>query len=135
MFNIPIISDKKRNIPHKEYELLLKEINRLENRYSRLPKVIRQFKKILKQGNKVEDVQSLQEVVTMNNTVKIHNLDTNSIYHLKIVHPKFEKIHEFKISVLSPVGISLYAHPVGQIITCTTGLNKYRLKILDIFDC
>ena len=135
MLNIPMISNKKRNIPHKEYELLLKEINHLENKYSRLPKIIRQFKKILKQGNKIEDVQYLQDVVTMNTTVKIHNLDTNSIYNLHIVHPKHEKIPEFKVSVLSPVGISLYALPTGQIITCSTGISKYRLKILEVSDC
>jgi regulator of nucleoside diphosphate kinase len=129
------LTNKKRKIPHREYELLLKEIGSLENKYSRLPKILRQFKKVLQQGDKITGINPGQEIVTINSTVKIHNLDTNSIYNLHIVHPKHEKIPEFKISVLSPVGISLYALPAGEVITCSTGMSKYRLKILEVNDC
>jgi len=70
--------------------------------------------------------------ITMNSTFQYSNLDTNKISTYSLVLPEEANIDEKKMSVISPVGISVLGHSIGDIIKCELPIGITYLKILDV---
>jgi regulator of nucleoside diphosphate kinase len=70
-----------------------------------------------------------KNVVTMNSTVKLRDLDTNEIETYTLVFPKQADIANNKLSVLAPVGTAILGQRVGDVLRWRVPGGWRRLKV------
>jgi regulator of nucleoside diphosphate kinase len=69
------------------------------------------------------------DVITMNSTVRLKDLDTNRELIYTLVFPADADAGQNKISVLAPIGTALIGYRVGDIITWEVPAGRRRLKV------
>lgn len=78
-----------------------------------------------------ENGQTL-DVVTMNSTVLVSDLDLGKEYKYTIVYPEEADSSENRISILAPVGTALLGYRRGDVVEWEVPAGKRRLKILEV---
>ncbi len=73
-----------------------------------------------------------ENVITMNSTVIVKDLDTNQEYEYTIVYPEFAESSKNKISVLAPVGTALLGYKVGDIVEWKVPAGKRRFLVQEL---
>jgi regulator of nucleoside diphosphate kinase len=73
------------------------------------------------------------DVVTLNSRVQLFELDTGETLTCTLVLPQEADIGQFKISVLSPVGMALLGHRVGDILDGPAPGGTRRLEVTAIW--
>jgi regulator of nucleoside diphosphate kinase len=70
------------------------------------------------------------DVVTMNSTVALRDLDTDEIETYTLVYPDRADIANFKLSVLAPIGTAVLGYRVGDEFhwQVPEGLRKLRVE-------
>lgn len=72
------------------------------------------------------------DVITMNSTVRLKDLETNKELTYTLVYPADADAGQNKISVLAPVGTALIGYRVGDVITWEVPAGLRRLKVEEI---
>jgi regulator of nucleoside diphosphate kinase len=72
------------------------------------------------------------DVVTVNSTVRITDLDSKAENVFTLVFPREANYAQNKISVLAPVGAALLGHRPGDIVCPHVPGGRRRLKIEDV---
>jgi len=70
-----------------------------------------------------------KNVVTMNSSLSVEDLDTGEEMKYTLVFPEEADIREHKISVLAPIGTALLGYGVGDIVEWNVPSGTKRLKI------
>lgn len=86
----------------------------------------------LERGIEVDSTEVAPDVVTMNSTVRVTDLDTNTTHLYTIVFPgdaDFEKGH---ISILSPIGTALLGYRAGDVVTWAMPRGTRRVRIEEL---
>ena len=73
-----------------------------------------------------------KNVVTMNSTVKLRDLDTNDLETYTLVFPKEADIANDKLSVLAPVGTAILGQRVGDVLRWRVPDGWRRLKVVRV---
>jgi regulator of nucleoside diphosphate kinase len=73
-----------------------------------------------------------ENVITMNSTVGVKDLDSKKEYDYTIVYPEYADSSKNKISVLAPVGTALLGYKVGDIVEWKVPAGKRRFLIQEI---
>jgi regulator of nucleoside diphosphate kinase len=73
-----------------------------------------------------------KNVVTMNSTVKLRDLDTNELETYTLVFPEEAHIANYKLSVLAPVGTAILGQRVGDVLRWRVPDGWRRLKIVRV---
>ena len=68
-------------------------------------------------------------VVTMNSTVELADLDTGSTEVCTLVFPKEADIDQNKISVLAPIGTAMLGYKAGDVFEWQVPAGKRRLRV------
>jgi regulator of nucleoside diphosphate kinase len=68
-------------------------------------------------------------VVTMNSTVELADLDTGSTEVCTLVFPKEADIDRNKVSVLAPIGTAMLGYKAGDVFECQAPAGKRRLRV------
>jgi regulator of nucleoside diphosphate kinase len=79
-----------------------------------------------------ENGQTL-DVVTMNSTVQVYDLDLQREYKYTIVYPEEADSSESRISILAPVGTALLGYRRGDVVEWEVPAGKRRLKIMEVY--
>lgn len=88
--------------------------------------------------SKLDDAEVLQgekmprDVVTMNSTVRLRDMDTGDIQTYTLVYPGFGNIAEGCLSVLTPLGAAILGHRKGDVAESETPLATSRMQIEDV---
>lgn len=69
------------------------------------------------------------DVITMNSTARVRDLDREETCEYTLVYPELANIEAGRISVLSPVGTALIGYRVGDTITWPVPAGNVRLKV------
>ncbi len=72
------------------------------------------------------------DVVTMNSTVSIEDLDTKEEEVYTLVFPEDANVQEGKISILAPIGTAMLGYEVGDTFEWDVPAGKRRLLIKKI---
>lgn len=72
------------------------------------------------------------DVITMNSTVRLLDLDTKEEKTYTLVFPLEANIDEDKISILAPIGTAMLGYHVGDIIKWHVPAGIRRLKVTEI---
>lgn len=71
-----------------------------------------------------------EDVVAINSSVKIKDIDTDQEFVFDLVGPSDAKVKNNKLSVLSPIGLALVGYNVGQEVhwEMPDGFKRYRIE-------
>lgn len=106
------------------------ELNAIPNNPDR--KYLIELEKELSRGEIVEPKDIPKDVITMNSTVHLKDLDSGEEITYTLVFPGISNISENKISILAPIGTALIGYRIGDIIEWKVPAGLRRLKVEDI---
>lgn len=86
----------------------------------------------LERASVVEADELPQDVITMNSTAELENLDSGGTMVFTLVYPEMADVDEGRISVLAPLGMAMIGYRVGDEFEWPTpgGTIRYRVKRL-----
>jgi regulator of nucleoside diphosphate kinase len=70
-----------------------------------------------------------QDVVTMNSTIMLRDLDTQEVDIYTLVYPEQADIANGRLSVLAPIGTAVLGQRVGDVLRWRVPAGRRRLKI------
>jgi regulator of nucleoside diphosphate kinase len=76
--------------------------------------------------------QMPEDVVTMNSTVRVRDLETGEVDTYTLVYPHEADIEENKLSVLAPVGTALLGYRAGDVVEWPVPAGVVRLRIEEV---
>jgi regulator of nucleoside diphosphate kinase len=82
----------------------------------------------------LEKDQFPSDVVRLNSTVIVKDMDTNQVTTYTIVLPEKANIRQSKVSILSPIGIALIGFKKGLRFTWKFLSSKHKLSILEVYN-
>jgi regulator of nucleoside diphosphate kinase len=83
----------------------------------------------LKRARVVSDDSVPKDVITMNSTVHLYDLDSHETETYTLVYPEDADISQERISVLAPVGTAIIGYRVGDVIEWMVPSGMRRLKV------
>jgi regulator of nucleoside diphosphate kinase len=93
---------------------------------------IEDLERELERGTEVESTAVGPDVVTMNSTVRVTDLDTNTTHLYTIVFPAEADFEKGRISILSPLGTALLGYRAGDVVTWEMPRGTRRLRIEEL---
>jgi regulator of nucleoside diphosphate kinase len=72
------------------------------------------------------------DVITMNSTARLRDLDDGETLHYTLVYPRDADPEAQRISVLAPVGTALLGYRVGDVIEWPIPAGRIRLHVEDV---
>jgi regulator of nucleoside diphosphate kinase len=86
----------------------------------------------LERGTEVESAEVAPDVVTMNSTVRVTDLDGETTHLYTIVFPWDADFEKGRISILSPLGTALLGYRAGDVVTWEMPRGTRRLRIEEL---
>ena len=86
----------------------------------------------LEHGTEVESTEVPPDVVTMNSTVRVTDIDANTTHLYTIVFPSDTDFETGRISILSPLGTALLGYRAGDVVTWETPRGTRQLRIEEL---
>lgn len=83
-------------------------------------------------ANKVDSKSVAPNVVTMNSKVKVKNKALGKSFSLELVYPDAVDTTNFKISIFSPIGASMYGYAQGDEFVWYGGNGKNSFVIEEV---
>lgn len=80
----------------------------------------------------VEDDEVSHDVITLNSTFEVEDMDTSKTWKLTLTLPFRANVKEQKISIFSPLGIALIGFRKGMTIRWSLPGGMKTIKILDV---
>lgn len=72
------------------------------------------------------------DVITMNSTARLRDLDTKEEFDYTLVYPPEADAEAQRISILAPVGTALLGYRVGNVIEWPIPAGTVRLKVEEV---
>jgi regulator of nucleoside diphosphate kinase len=93
---------------------------------------IEELQRELERGIEVDSTDVGSDVVTMNSTVRVTDLDANTTHLYTIVFPSDADFDKGRISILSPLGTALLGSRAGDVVTWEIPRGTRRLRIEEL---
>jgi regulator of nucleoside diphosphate kinase len=93
---------------------------------------IEDLERELERGIEVDSTDVGSDVVTMNSTVRVTDLDANTTHLYTIVFPSDADFEKGRISILSPLGTALLGFRAGDVVTWEMPRGTRRLRIEEL---
>jgi regulator of nucleoside diphosphate kinase len=93
---------------------------------------IAELEQELERGAEVESTDVAPDVVTMNSTVRVTDLDASTTHVYTIVFPGDADFEKGRISILSPLGTALLGYRAGDVVTWEMPRGTRRLRIEEL---
>lgn len=114
------------SVDYKRLDLLLRD----SARGSRVPRErLGTLRAKLQQGLILEPSQIPQDVITMNSTVSLRDLDTQELETYSLVYPGFANGLENCVSILASLGLHILGHRVRDIVAWDAPAGCVRVKV------
>jgi len=93
---------------------------------------LKQLEAELERGQLVAPGDVPRDVITMNSTARLTDLDTGEDLAHTLVFPKDADIRQGRISVLAPIGTAMLGYRVGDTFEWPVPEGKRRLKVEEV---
>jgi len=80
----------------------------------------------------VEATEMPGDVITMNSTVQLRDLDSHQVATYTLVYPDLAEMSETCVSILDPLGMALIGYRIGDVIRWQAPSGPKRLKVEEI---
>ena len=111
---------------HKKLCALIEEQRRLHNR---LPDSFRSLVTELERAELKDSAEIAADVITMNSTARVVDLETNETLEYTLVYPEMADIESGKISVLAPLGTAMLGYREGDTFQWEVPAGARRFKV------
>ncbi len=82
---------------------------------------------------KVLDASAIPaDVITMNSTVRLRDLDTEELLEFTLAYPAEADVERNRISILAPVGTAIIGYRVGDVVEWPVPAGKIHLKVEEV---
>jgi len=118
----------------EDYALLTRSFSK--TRHLKI-KAVENYKRLISEISKavlIDKDQFPSDVVRLNSTVIVKDMDTNQVRTYTIVLPDKVNTKQSKVSILSPIGIALIGFKKGLQFTWKFLSAKHRLSILEVYN-
>lgn len=88
----------------------------------------------LERADIVDSADVPHDVVTMNSTVRLRDLDSGDTESYTLVYPDRANIAENKLSILAPIGTAVLGYRVGDVITWRVPSGQRRVQVEEVLD-
>lgn len=122
--NITITSSNRQRLEH----LFASEFTEAIQQKSYL----RDLQAELQRAKIVDPTDVPADVITMNSTVRLRDLDTSEIEIYTLVYPDQANIAENKLSILAPIGTAVLGYSVGDIVCWRVPSGTRRLQVEEV---
>lgn len=102
------------------------------DRSSAEPEVVEDLANEVSRGVEVESTEIARDVVTMNSTVRVTDVDTGAAYVYTLVFPSDVDPEKGRISIVSPLGTALIGESAGAVVVADLPRGPRRLRIEEI---
>ena len=72
------------------------------------------------------------DVITMNSTVRLQDLDTGEVETYTLVYPNEANIANSKLSILAPIGTAILGNHVGDVVRWRVPSGSRQLQVEEI---
>ncbi len=72
------------------------------------------------------------DVITMNSTVRLRDLDTGEVETYTLVYPNEANIANSKLSILAPIGTAILGNHVGDVVRWRVPSGSRQLQVEEI---
>jgi regulator of nucleoside diphosphate kinase len=86
----------------------------------------------LERAEIVESVDVPADVITMESTVRLRDLDTGERETYTLVYPDQANIADNKLSILAPIGIGILGYRVGDVVRWRVPSGRRRLRVEEV---
>jgi regulator of nucleoside diphosphate kinase len=86
----------------------------------------------LERATAVDSCECPDDVITMNSTVRLRDLDSGDVDTYTLVYPAETNVEENRISVLAPIGTAILGYRVGDVIKWPVPSGFVRLRVEEI---
>jgi regulator of nucleoside diphosphate kinase len=93
---------------------------------------IQELRQELSRATVVPSAEIPRDVITMESTVKLRDLDSGEDSVCTLVYPGNSDPDRHRISILAPIGTALIGYRAGDIIECSVPAGTMRLKVLQV---
>jgi regulator of nucleoside diphosphate kinase len=80
----------------------------------------------------IDSAEVPHDVVTMNSTVELRDLDTGEIETYTVVYPERADVALDRISVLAPIGMAIFGSRIGDIVEVKVPAGWRRIRVDEI---
>jgi regulator of nucleoside diphosphate kinase len=93
---------------------------------------LRALEAAIEQAQSIEAAEVPHDVVTMNATVELRDLDTQEREIYTVVYPDRADIEQNRISVLAPIGTAILGCRIGDIVEVKVPSGWRRIRVEEI---
>ena len=86
----------------------------------------------LQRAKIVDSEEVPSDVITMDSTVRLRDLDTDEVETYTLVYPNQANIAENKLSILAPIGTAILGYRLGDVIRWRVPSGKRRLRVEEV---
>ncbi|MBN1380380.1 MAG: nucleoside diphosphate kinase regulator [Deltaproteobacteria bacterium] len=126
------MSERTIYVTRFDMDRLMDLIEGLSEKPGKKKASIEMLERELSRGKVVEPKDIPPDVITMNSTVHVTDLDSGEKMLCSLVFPSRANIDENRISILAPLGVALIGYRVGDVIEWEMPSGKKRLNVDEI---
>ncbi|MCA9131880.1 MAG: nucleoside diphosphate kinase regulator [Planctomycetales bacterium] len=93
---------------------------------------LRDLRGELEQAKVVESHKLPPDVVTMNSTVRIRDLESDELETYTLVYPNDANFAEGRLSILAPIGTAILGYRVGDVVDWQVPSGAIQMRIEEI---
>ena len=86
----------------------------------------------LQRAEIVDSADVPDDVITMNSTVRLQDLDTGEVETYTLVYPNEANIANSKLSILAPIGTAILGNHVGDVVRWRVPSGSRQLQVEEI---
>ena len=126
------MSERTIQITELDQKRLLDLIREAQSGEYRKSVYIEKLRGELERAQVVSSQEIPGDVITMNSTVTLTDLDINEEETYTLVYPEHADSAQSKISILAPIGTAMLGYRVGDVFEWDVPAGKRRLKVTKI---
>jgi regulator of nucleoside diphosphate kinase len=86
----------------------------------------------LQRARIVDSAKVRHDVITMDSTVRLRDLDTGEVETYTLVYPDQANIAENRLSILAPIGTAILGYRVGDVVRWRVPGGRRRLHVEEV---
>jgi regulator of nucleoside diphosphate kinase len=119
-------------ITKSDYERLTDLIHQYQKGQAEAPKHLEQLEAELKRARIVSSTKIAPDVITMNSTIRLKDMDTDEVFDYRLVYPQDADPETGRISILAPIGTALLGFRVGDNIQWEVPAGQRNLHVEEV---
>jgi len=123
------MATKKIQVTQTDHERLTALVESMRHLPSRDQACLDKLRGELNRARIISSKRVKPDVVTMNSTVALRDLDNGQIFEYQLVYPQDADPEENKLSILAPVGTALLGYSIGDIVEWQVPAGVRRFSI------